>query len=167
MRQDKFGWADKQRRAAQVLSLLKSLVQKYKFWRRRCSSLLRLNSCWHKSTNALLVQKYKYSLTQKTLLAAPSLRQQRRGGSKAYSLYLLYKSTNTDTRGAAGTTKKQLAAAKERRIKSMQTKRATVRGLDPAEKAVISIMNALAMHWSVGGLQVLSLLALLVQKGFH
>jgi hypothetical protein len=40
----------------------------------------------------------------------------------------------------------------------MQTKRATVRGLDPAEKAVISIMNALAMHWSVGGLQVLSLL---------
>jgi hypothetical protein len=62
--------------------------------------------------------------------------------------------------------KKQLAAAKERRIKSMQTKRATVRGLDPAEKAVISIMNALAMHWSVGGLQV-SLLALLVQKGRH
>ena len=48
----------------------------------------------------------------------------------------------------------------------MQTKRATVRGLDPAEKAVISIMNALAMHWSVGGLQV-SLLALLVQKGRH
>ena len=46
----------------------------------------------------------------------------------------------------------------------MQTKRATVRGLDPAEKAVISIMNALAMHWSVGGLQVLSFLALLEQN---
>jgi hypothetical protein len=31
MRQDKFGWADKQRRAAQVLSLLELLVQKYKY----------------------------------------------------------------------------------------------------------------------------------------
>ena len=49
----------------------------------------------------------------------------------------------------------QLAAAKERRVKSSQGKRLTVRGLDATEKAAISIMNALAVHWSVGGLQSL------------
>ena len=49
----------------------------------------------------------------------------------------------------------QLASAKERRLKNMQTKRPTVRGLDCTEKAAMSLMNALAMHWSVGGLQSL------------
>jgi hypothetical protein len=50
---------------------------------------------------------------------------------------------------------RRLAAAKERRMKSGQAKRPTVRGLEATEKAAISIMNALAMHWSVGGLQSL------------
>ena len=50
---------------------------------------------------------------------------------------------------------RRLVAAKERRTKSLQAKRPTVRGLDATEKAAISIMNALAMHWSVGGLQSL------------
>ena len=50
---------------------------------------------------------------------------------------------------------RRLAAAKERRMKSGQAKRPTVRGLEVTEKAAISIMNALAMHWSVGGLQSL------------
>ena len=66
MGQDKFVWADKQRRAAQVLSLLELLVQKYTYWRRIRSSLLRLAAAKERRIKsiltllALLVQTYEY-----------------------------------------------------------------------------------------------------------